>query len=60
MIKRSNGELGVECNECGAELWGGCTDDFQEFIEELKRDGWKIQRNEGEWEHICSDCREDE
>ncbi len=50
-----DGELVVECNECGTELYGG-SEDFRDFIQSLKDDGWKIRSEDGDWCHYCPEC----
>lgn len=56
MIHSLDGELVCECNECGEEIHGG-TMEFREFVDDLKRTGWKIRKEEDEWMHFCPDCR---
>lgn len=29
---------------------------FQEVIDEMKDQGWKITKTEDTWEHYCEDC----
>lgn len=32
--------------------------DFQDMIDEIKSNGWKITKNKfGEWVHYCPECR---
>ena len=31
---------------------------FQNVIEAMKNDGWKITKENGEWFHICPECKE--
>lgn len=56
MIHKENGELVVECHECGIEEFGG-TLEFREFIQQLKDTGWKIRKEDDEWIHNCPSCR---
>lgn len=60
MIRCERGELVAECNECGDTFAAGFTGDFHDFIRDLKDEGWKIEREEGdgadEWLHFCPDC----
>ena len=58
MIRREKGELIAECTECGTEYPGGVCDDFRDFVEELKLNGWKVAKAEDEWTHTCPDCQE--
>lgn len=53
-----DGELACECDSCGAELYGGCTADFREFVEEVKAAGWRARKEEGAWVHYCDECGE--
>jgi hypothetical protein len=55
MIRTVQGELIAECTECGATSYGG-TLEWTDFIEELKEDGWRIRKIDGEWFHYCEDC----
>ena len=62
-IERLDGELGVVCDHCGDELLESdvfddhVTGDFQEFVDALKEDGWKILPDGvGGWMHACPDC----
>ncbi len=48
-------ELCCECDGCGQEVFGG-TLSFQEFIQDLKGQGWKMRKDEETWEHFCPDC----
>lgn len=64
MIRRHRGELIAECDGCGEIFAGGCQEDFSDFVNELKDDGWKIVRSEnddgegnGGYEHYCESCR---
>ena len=55
MILNSKGEVGLECDDCGAEFWGG-TLDFREMLDEAKAEGWRVEKLEGEWVHRCPYC----
>lgn len=55
MIERSKGELTVECDDCGETQHGGTTD-WQQFIQDIKNDGWRIVKDGKEWLHYCEDC----
>ncbi len=54
MIRREGGDLVAECDECG-ETREAETDDFHDFVEELKDAGWRIRKEDGEWKHRCPD-----
>lgn len=34
--------------------------DFHEAVEYKKKNGWKSQKRNGEWEDVCPDCQEAE
>lgn len=36
MIRKVKGEFVAECNDCGEHFYGGVTDDFNEFVADLK------------------------
>ncbi len=55
MTRNHNGECGLECDECGAEFWGGILD-FREMIQAAKNAGWLIHKSGEAWEHECPDC----
>ena len=56
MIGRErDGELRVECNECGNEEFGG-TMEFNEFLLDLKDRGWRVVKSDEGWEHLCEEC----
>ena len=58
MLKKSKGEQGVECDECGKTQWGG-TLEFREFLDDIKSQGWKIRKDGEDWTHTCPECQED-
>ena len=60
MIKKDkHGEFVCICStECGAELFGGIQDDFRVVVTYVKDQGWKIINDDGEWIHLCPDCRD--
>ncbi len=58
MIRKVRGEFVAECNDCGTEYAGGVEEDFRAFVEELKREGWRVSRDgDGEWIHRCFSCQ---
>ena len=57
MIRTVKGELVASCEECGEEAYGG-TAEFREFVDDLKEDGWRIRKVDGEWSHTCPSCSE--
>ena len=49
-------EMELECNICGnTERFTNCHD-FKDGISKAKSNGWKIQKEDDEWQHICQDC----
>ena len=55
--KLGRNEYQIVCDECEET----CTDtfgydEFDEIIFGMKRDGWAILKEDGEWKHICEDC----
>lgn len=33
--------------------------DFYEIVEQMKDDGWKIRKVDGDWQHVCPACIEE-
>ena len=56
MIRKENGEYCCECTECGMGEFGGTIEDFREFVQQWKDTGWKIRKEDDEWQHTCPDC----
>lgn len=57
MIRQSRGEYVAECDDCGAKAFGGVTESFLDFVQEIKDIGWRPERNgEGDWLHYCPEC----
>lgn len=54
MIDRLYSEYLPICDGCGAELEGFF--DFQDAVDGMKAEGWKITMIGGEWVHYCPDC----
>lgn len=44
------------CDCCGIELDEEYT--FNDAVDAMKADGWKIIKKDGEWQNICPDCQE--
>lgn len=43
--------------DCGVRQRGSYRpDQFEEMIADARRDGWRIRKVAGEWEHDCPDC----
>lgn len=60
MIKKTNGELSAECDDCGQEdRFGGGWRIWGEFLEIMREEGWQSFRDEcgsGKWIHLCPAC----
>lgn len=54
MIDKMYSEYLPICDDCGAELEGYF--DFQDAVDGMKANGWKIENVNGEWEHYCPEC----
>ncbi len=60
MIRKDKDEYICECEDCGDQLYGGTTEEFMAFVEQVKKEGWRIRKDQGgEWVHICPICSED-
>lgn len=60
-IRRDKGELVAECENCGAEEYGGTLDpssqdDFRQFVADLKAQGWRVYKDGEDWCHDCPTC----
>lgn len=55
-IKTLKGEFVCECDECGIRQYGGAQEDFTEFVNELKGEGWSFHKDDDNWSHTCIDC----
>lgn len=61
MIRRERGELIADCDECGESTEGvvglsGGFRDFGLFVAEIKANGWRNRKDDGEWMNLCPDC----
>lgn len=51
----------IECDSCGLSIYlDYYWDNLQGAIAEAKSDGWKIERVNDEWRHMCPECRQKE
>lgn len=56
ITKEDENEFTVNCDKCSncdtyeAEIW-------VDLLQQMKEDGWKTVRVDGEWEHYCEDCK---
>jgi Fe2+ or Zn2+ uptake regulation protein len=56
-IIKDGRERQLECDGCPATTDPFDHEDFQLMIDTAKRDGWQITSQNGEWSHICPDCK---
>ncbi|HTU18527.1 MAG TPA: hypothetical protein VMG10_10745 [Gemmataceae bacterium] len=59
MIHTDQDELVAVCNDCSSEQYGG-TLEFRPFVAQLRSDGWRIDKVDGEWHHTCPECLTDD
>jgi Fe2+ or Zn2+ uptake regulation protein len=57
-LDRQYGHVIMCCDSCGETLEGD-QGEFDEFIAQAKRAGWRIRKIGGEWAHDCPDCTVD-
>jgi hypothetical protein len=58
-IHRDDGEYKCVCDDCGYEMPSDGMDDFEDFVEEVKAEGWRMYKDKGnDWVHICPTCAE--
>lgn len=51
------GKLQITCNQCPTTYRRTyAQEDFNILREDIKLEGWKIQREAGEWTHACPEC----
>nr|CAD6602598.1 hypothetical protein RKHAN_01166 [Rhizobium sp. Khangiran2] len=56
-IIHHEGELQVTCNACPLTYRHTyAEEDFHILVEEIKVEGWKIERKGAELQHTCPDC----
>lgn len=58
MISKMHGKYFTECDSCGMYYEGFST--FDDAVDHIEKEGWLITRVNGEWTHICPECREGE
>ena len=57
MIERQGSDFVVSCDQCSWEEFFDAEDwDWQDMIDEIKGDGWRVYKRSGEWRHDCPDC----
>lgn len=61
MVEKVYGEYVVQCDECGVtdpeEYEIKAYDSFQSCIDSMKKAGWKIQKIDDNWTHLCPQCK---
>ena len=57
MIEGDGGLYSLSCDICGEEA-NKFFFDFYEAVDYKKRNGWKSQKRNGEWEDVCPECQE--
>jgi hypothetical protein len=50
--------LEVECNTCG--LTDQLEGSYKECVTNLKKDGWKIKKEDSDFTHYCKDCQHED
>jgi len=56
-IQKEDGFYCLYCDICGEEAEKRFFD-FYEAVQYKKQNGWKSQKNKGEWEDVCPECQE--
>lgn len=56
MISREGFGYNAACDSCSYDEDMDNADNFQEVVDELKAQGWRIRRAGAGWEHTCPDC----
>ena len=57
-IERDGNLYDVECTEC-SEIESFEAADWDELMRKMKEKGWTKEKVDGEWEHYCPDCTEE-
>jgi hypothetical protein len=58
-VHRNYGFITFECDICD-NTFDAETDDFDVAWASAKKLGWKVLKDNGEWEHRCPECAEEE
>ena len=56
MIDKSCGFFDLTCDVCGNEADEQFFE-FHEAVEHKRREGWKSQKRNGQWEDVCPSCQ---
>lgn len=62
MIEREGGMFAVSCDKVGCDTQDlyDTDGDWNGMIRQMKADGWEIRRVDGEFEHVCPGCADEE
>lgn len=55
-VHREDHLVSFECDGCD-ELTGGEIEDFQRAWNEAKSEGWRTEKVDGQWLHLCPTCQ---
>jgi len=59
-VEKDGSDFQVNCNSCSNYTTVEARGDFAQVPVQLKREGWKISKEGGEWVHTCPNCQGDE
>ena len=57
-IEKEGGMYYLYCDICGQEAPGSFFD-FCDAVQYKRREGWKSQEDQDDWEDICPECQEE-
>jgi hypothetical protein len=46
----------VSCDYCSNDIEIDSGGDWQDMLNQIKEEGWKILKVNDEWKHACPDC----
>lgn len=55
MMSSKRGESTCTCDSCGHPEHAGI-EEFREFVDRLKKLGWKFHKEDDQWVHTCPGC----
>lgn len=53
---RDKGVVTFECDGCSSALTV-TNDDWDEVMDKFRDKGWKAEKVDGQWLHLCEDCK---
>ena len=59
MIEQEYGKFSLVCSICNTTYIPGF-ETFQDAVDYAKENGWKIEKENGQWEDICPECLVDD